>query len=114
MALLALLLGLVLGGAGVMIYLLTISGGNSVLATPLPPQTNDINAQVGPLYITRLVEKNLKAAGMNGVSNISVTLATGDQLTIEGDDQLFLGVTRHFTIVAQPIVEDCQLKMHIL
>jgi hypothetical protein len=114
MPLLALLLGLVLGVTGVMIYLLAISGDNSLLATPRPPQTNDISAQVGPLYITRLVEKNLKAAGMNGVSNVNVTLATGDQLTIEGDDRLFLGVTRHFTIVVQPVVQDCLLKMHIL
>jgi len=112
--LLALLLGLILGVTGVMLYLLAISGNNSVLATPLPPQTNDISVQIGPLYITRIVEKDLQAAGMNGVSNVAVTLATGDQVTIEGDDQLFLGVTRHFTIVAQPIVEDCQLKMHIL
>ncbi len=112
--LIALLLGLVLGVTGVMLYLLAISGNNSVLATPLPPQTNDISAQAGPLYITRIVEKDLQASGMNGVSNVAVTLATGDQITIEGDNQILPGVSRHFTIVVQPVVEDCQLKMHIL
>ena len=112
--LLAFLLGLIVGIAGVLIYLLAISSDRPPLTTSLPPQTNDISIQVGPLFITRLVEKDLRAAGLSGISNVHVTLAIGDQMTIDGDDQLFLGISRHFTIVVQPVVNDCQLSMHIL
>ncbi|GAC1378401.1 MAG: hypothetical protein NVS4B7_03280 [Ktedonobacteraceae bacterium] len=107
-------IGLIFGIIGVMLYLLSISGNGHILATPLPPQSKDILIQIGPIYINHLVEKDLREAGMDYVSNVQVTLATGDQLTIDGDDQIFLGVTRHFTIVVQPTIENCQLNMHVL
>src|SRR5438094_7969932 len=89
--LIAFLLGLIFGVTAILLYLLAISGNYSALATPLPPQTSDISLQVGPAYITHLIEKDLRHAGLEGVSNVRVTLATGDQLTIDGDDQIFLG-----------------------
>lgn len=114
----ALLLGILIGSGGLLLYALSIAGEGKVLVTPLPPSGADIVVQVGPAYITHLVDRNIRSSDLPGdVSNVRVQLARGDQMTITGDDQLgVLGVavTRHFTVVVQPAVGGCQLQMHIL
>jgi hypothetical protein len=107
------LAGITFGLVAVLIFLLGISGDRQSVSTPLPPQTSDLVAQAGRAYITHLVERDLRASGMGNVQNVQVTLEKGDQITIEGDDQLVV-FTRHFVIVVQPFIEDCQLKMRVL
>jgi hypothetical protein len=107
-------LGIILGVMAIGVYALSISANGSVLSTPRPPQSSDIVVQAGPAYITHLVDRGLKSSGMVNASNVQVTLQSGDRMTINGDDQLAFGFTRHFTIVIQPVIASCQLKIHLL
>ena len=79
----------------------------------------DIVIQVGATDITHVVAKDLLAAGLPGtIKNVQVTLVRGDQMNIDGDDQLALlpGLqpTAHFTVNLQPYIHNCQLQVHIL
>ncbi len=108
------LLGLVIGVMAVVIFLLAISGDGRVLPSSLPPSSSDITVQVGPMFLTHLVEKELPASGIGGVQNVQVTLVRGDQVAISGDTHIILNLTRRFTIVLQPLINACQLKLHVL
>ena len=108
------LLGIVLALMAIALYALVISANGSALSTPQPPQSSDIVVQAGPAYITQLVDRGLRKSGMVNASNVQVTLQSGDRMTINGDDQLAFGFTRHFTIVVQPVIASCQLKIHVL
>ena len=108
------LLGLVCGMIAILLFALSISGNGQVLTTPSPPGSSDIIVQVGPAYITHIVERDLRSSGLVNTQNVQVTLERGDQMTINGDERVLLGFTGHFTIVVQPLVDSCQLKMHVL
>ena len=108
------LLGILLGVTAIGLYVLSISANRTALSTPQPPQSSDIVVQAGPAYITHLVDRGLKNSGIVNASNVQVTLQSGDRMTINGDDQLAFGFTRHFTIVIQPVIASCQLKIHVL
>lgn len=108
------LLGIVFGMFALLTAALYISGERHVLPTTKPPQGSDIVVQVGIRYITHLVERDLQASGLVNASNVTVTMVQGDQMTINGDEQLFLGVTRPFSIVVQPTISSCQLEMHVI
>ncbi len=113
------LLGILIGVGAILLYALSIAGDGQILITSTSHEAGDIIVQVGPAYITHIVASDLQSSGLPGqVSNVKVTLARGDQITITGDDQFTLllgvGVTKHFTVVVQPLVNDCQLQMHVL
>ena len=108
------LLGIVFGMFALLTAALYISGERQVLPTTKPPQGSDIVVQVGIRYITHLVERGLQASGLVNASNVTVTMVQGDQMTINGDEQLFLGVIRPFSIVVQPTISSCQLEMHVI
>jgi hypothetical protein len=108
------LLGVVIGVMSIVLYALSISGSvQPIVPVPLA-QHSDVEVQVGHAYITHLVERNLRSSGVGDVSNVVVTLAKGDQMTIHGDEQVMFGFTRPFTIVVQPFVDACQLKVRVL
>ena len=106
------LLGIVLGVMAIVVYAFSAHG--SALSTPQPPASSDIMLQAGPAYITHLVDRGLRGSGIANASNIHVTLQSGDQMTINGDYDIAFGFTRHFTIVLQPLIVSCQLKIHVL
>ena len=112
------LLGILIGVGAILLYALSIAGDGQILITSTSHEGGDIIVQVGPAYITHIVARELESSELPGqVSNVKVTLARGDQMTITGDDQftlLAVGVTRHFTVVVQPLVNNCQLQMHVL
>ncbi len=112
------LVGLLCGVGGIFILLVGASADNAVVANPAPPATNDIVVQVGRAYITKLVSNALQASGLPGsIQNVQVTLANGDKATITGSDQisvLGIGTTKHFTLVIQPYVASCQVKVNVL
>ncbi len=114
-----LLLGIIVGVAVMLGYALSIAGSDTTLVRPPVPAGGDIVVQVGPAYITHLVEKNIQSAGLPGtISAIHVNLKHADQMTITGNDHfnivLGFGVTRTFTILLQPFVHACQLQMHVV
>lgn len=108
-----LLLGIFVGIVASLLFALSIGGTRPALSTP-SAQGGDIIIQGGIVYTTRLVDNGLRSSGIVNASNVRVTMAKGDSLTIDGDDQLIFGLTRHFTIVVQPIIRNCQLQMRVL
>jgi hypothetical protein len=108
------LVGIVCGALVTILYGLTISGTRGPISTPNPPQTSDFIIQVGRAYITHAIERDLNTSGTLNASDVQVTMATGDQMTITGNDQIVLGVTTPFQIVVQPVIVSCQLQIHIM
>jgi hypothetical protein len=119
----AFVLGVGIGVVGLLLYALSLSTEGRVLVTPLPPPGGDIIVQVGPAYITRLLDRSLRHSDLPGsVENVHVMLADSDrihsaQMTITGGEQigaLGIGATRPFTIIVQPFIRDCQLQVNVL
>ena len=108
------LVGIVCGSLVTVLYGLTISGTRGAVNTPNPPQTSDFIVQVDRAYITHAVALGLNNSGMGNASNVQVTMATGDQMTITGNDEIAFGVSTPFQIVLQPIIVSCQLQIHIM
>ena len=118
-----LLLGIMLGVLGLLLYTSSISTEGQVHVTPLPPPGGDIISQISPTYMARVVQKDLPNSGLPGdVANVRVQLADSDlihsvQVTITGDDQVgALGfvMIRHITVVEQLLVQDCQVQVNVL
>jgi hypothetical protein len=119
----AFIFGISIGVAGVILYILSIAGEGQVVVTPLPPAGGDIIVQVSPAYVTNLLNMNLRSSGLPGnVKNVGVMLADSDQIhraqmTISGSEQisgLGIGITSPFTVVVQPYIDGCQLKVNVL
>jgi hypothetical protein len=108
-----LLVGIFVGIAATLLFALSIGGTRPALSTP-SAQGGDIIIQGGIVYTTHLVNNGLRSSGIVNASNVQVTMAQGDLMTIDGDDELIFGLTRHFTIVVQPIIRNCQLQMRVL
>ncbi|GAC1635655.1 MAG: hypothetical protein NVS4B7_21770 [Ktedonobacteraceae bacterium] len=108
------LAGMVFGIIALLLTLLVISGNRPVLSTAQSPQRSDILIQAGNQYITHLIQRDLQASGLVNTSNVTVTMAQGDQMTISGDEQILFGVSRPFSVIVQPIIRSCQLEMHVL
>lgn len=102
--LIVLLVASSLGGDRAVVNNPTVSGG-------------DIVIEIGTGYISHLVAQNLQTAGLPGtVKNVQVTLASGDQITVQGDDQfslLGLNFTRQFTVNLEPYTSNCQLQVRV-
>jgi hypothetical protein len=118
-----LLLGIMLGVLGLLLYTSSIGTEGQVLVTPLPPPDGDIISQISPTYMARVVQKDLPNSGLPGiVENVRVQLADSDlihsvQVTITGDDKIgVLGfeMIRHMTVVEQLFVQNCQIQVNVL
>jgi hypothetical protein len=112
--LITLLLGIVIGIVSLVLY--GLSGDGKDVPVPGPGKT-DISVVADRAFITTLITTKLRVSGLPGtVKNVQVDLASGDQLTINGDDafsMLGFGLTKHFTIVIQPYINNCSLQIHI-
>jgi hypothetical protein len=113
--LVALVLGIAIGIGSLLFY--GLSGEGQVLLVPTSGK-GDLIVEADKAFLTHVVEMNLRDAGMPGnISNVEVDLANGDHMTINGDDGfslLGIGVTKHFTIVVQPYVNNCVLQIHVV
>jgi hypothetical protein len=111
-------LGFVVGIAAVLLYTLSIANQGQLVTSQTSSGNGAITVQVSASYIAQLVEKTLGSSGMPGsITNVRVTLAHEDSITVTGDDQLGvmgIDVTRHFSLQLQPFVRSCQLQMHVL
>jgi hypothetical protein len=112
--LVALFLGSIVGISSLLLY--GLSGDGQALSVPGPGKT-DISVVADKAFITSLITAKLRQSGLPGtVQNIQVDLASGDQLTINGDDAfniLGLGFSKHFTVVVQPYASNCSLQIHV-
>jgi hypothetical protein len=109
-----LLLGIAIGIISLLLF--GLSGDGQALPLPGPGKT-DISVVADKAFITSLITAKLRQSGLPGtVQNIQIDLASGDQLTINGDDAfnvMGLGFTKHFTIIVQPYVSNCSLQIHV-
>jgi hypothetical protein len=111
-------LGFVVGIGAVLFYTLSIANQGQLVTSQTSSGNGAITVQVSASYIAQLVEKTLGSSGIPGsVTNVRVTLAQKNSITVTGDDQLAvmgIGVTRHFSLQLQAFVHSCQLQMHVL
>lgn len=113
--LLTLLVGIVLGVAGIFLF-----GGPGARPTNVIPANikGDIIIEADRSFITQMVTKNLASSGLPGqIKNVNVTLTQGSQMIVNGEDVfsiLGIQVTRPFTVTLQFYVVSCYLETHIL
>ena len=112
--LVALFLGIVIGAGSLLLY--GLSGDGRAIPVPGPGKT-DISVVVDKAFITSLIAMNLRQSGLPGtVENVQVSLARGDQMTINADDAFNLvgiGFTKHFTVIVQPYIKQCTVQIHV-
>ena len=110
-----LLIGVVLGIAAILLY--GLLGEGQIVSVPAPAK-GDIIVEADKAFLTLLITKNLRDSGLPGqIENVSVDLASSDQMTVNGDDSfgvLGVGVSKHFMFVIQPYVRSCVLQIHIV
>ena len=110
------LAGIIVGVVLVLLFLLLFSFDRSTIHPT--PSSGSITAEISRSYLTLLVTKQLKLSGLPGtVSNVQVTLAQNNLMTISGDDQLGvlgLSLTKHFTLTLQMSVVTCQLHVKVI
>ena len=110
-------IGIIVGIGAILLFLLVISGNRSPLPVASPTPGNVI-VHADSTVIASVLQTSLRGAQIPGdISNIQVQFAQGDQMTVTGDYRykiLNANVTHPFTIVLQPLVNECQLQVHIL
>src|SRR5437763_16482284 len=60
------LLGLIVGGAAVLFYALSIASEGQLISSSASSGSEAIMVQVSSTYIAQLIEKNIRSAGMPG------------------------------------------------
>ena len=114
----AFLLGIVVTVVVGLLVLLSLGGDRQPLATSTQPASGAIVVQMDKTYLTQLIDKDIKTAGLPGtISNVQVLLVHQGPITITGDDQIsVLGfpITKRFTLTLQLIVQDCKMQVHLL
>jgi hypothetical protein len=116
-----LLIGIVLGVLGMLLFQLSIGGSKSpVPVVPTSVASGNITVHADQSIITPLLQNSVQQIDLpaNGsVSNVQVQFTNGTQMNITGDYQVSLlgvPVTQPFTLDAQLIVNNCQAQIHIL
>ena len=116
-----LLIGIVLGAVGMLLFQLSIGGIRSpVSVAPTSVASGNVTVHADQAVITSLLQNSVQEIDLpaNGsVSNVQVQFTNSSQMNITGDYQIsVLGVpvTQPFTLDAQLVVNNCQLQIHIL
>jgi hypothetical protein len=116
-----LLIGIVLGVVGMLLFQLFIGGTRSPIPNTLTPvASGNVTVHADQSVIIPLLQNSVQAIDLpaNGsVSNVQVQFTNGTQMNITGDYQvsvLGVPVTQPFTLDAQLLVNNCQLQIHIL
>jgi hypothetical protein len=116
-----LLIGIVLGVVGMLLFQLAIGGNRAPLPATTPTvSSGNVTVHADASVITPLLENSLQQVVLpasGSLSNVQVQFTNGSQMNISGDYQIsVLGVpiTQPFTLNAQLVVNNCQLQIHIL
>ena len=117
-----LLLGIGLSILALFLYSLSFAPDAQVIVMPLPSPGGDMVVQIGPAYITRVLQNDLRDSELGDIENVQVGLPDSDrlhhtQMMVTGDDHtsvLGFKMTRHVTFVAQLLIQDCQIHVHVL
>ena len=117
-----LLVGIVLGVVGMLLFQLSIGGTRSPITSGslTPVASGNVTVHADQSVITPLLENSVQSIDLpaNGsVSNVQIQFTSGSQMNITGNYQvsvLGIPVTQPFSLDAQLIVDNCQVQVHIL
>jgi hypothetical protein len=116
-----LLLGIVLGAVGMLLFQLSIGGTRSPVPVTLTPVTSgNVTVHADQSIITPLLQNSVQTIDLpaNGsISNVQIQFTNGTEMNITGNYQvsvLGVPVTQPFTLDAQLLVNNCQAQIHIL
>jgi len=116
-----LLIGIVLGVLGMLLFQLAIGGSKAPIPVSTTPVTSgNVTVHADQSIITPLLQNSVQQIDLpaNGsVSNVQIQFTNGTQMNITGDYQIsVLGVpvTQPFSMDAQLMVNNCQAQIHIL
>jgi hypothetical protein len=116
-----LLIGIIVGVVGMLLFQLAIGGTKSPLPVPSPiVPSGNVTVHADASVITPLLQDSVQQIDLpaNGsVSNVQVQFTNGTQTTITGNYQVSLlgvPVTQPFTLDTQLLVTNCQVQIHIL
>ena len=116
-----LLIGIVLGAVGMLLFQLSIGGTKSPISvTQTPVASGNITVHADQSIIIPLLQNSVQTIDLpaNGsVSNVQIQFTNGTQMNITGNYQIsVLGVpvTQPFSLDAQLLVNNCQAQIHIL
>jgi len=116
-----LMIGIVLGAVGMLLFQLSIGGTKSPIPNTLTPvASGNFTVHADQSIITPLLQSSVQAIDLpaNGsVSNVQIQFTNGTQMNITGNYQVsVLGfpVPQPFTLDAQLLVDNCQVQIHIL
>src|SRR5947209_1542268 len=116
-----LLIGIVLGVIGMLLFQLSIGGTRSPITNTLTPvASGNVTVHAAQAIITPLLQNSVQAIDLpaNGsVSNVQIQFTNGTQMNITGNYQvsvLGVPVNQPFTLDTQLIVDNCQVQIHIL
>ena len=115
------LIGIAVGIVAVLLFILLISGNLPpvpVAMSAASPTPGHVIVHIDAATITPLVEQSLQAAEIPGnITNVQVQFAEGEQMTVTGNYEnsiMHVQVSNPFTIELQPLVNECQVQVHIL
>ena len=116
-----LLIGIVLGVVGMLLFQLSIGGTRSPVPVTLTPvASGNVTVHADQSIITPLLQNSVQTIDLpaNGsISNVQIQFTNGTEMNITGNYQvsvLGVPVTQPFTLDAQMIVDNCQVQIHIL
>ncbi len=116
-----LLIGIVVGVVGMLLFQLSIGGNKSPVPVSLTPvASGNVTVHADQSIIIPLLQNSVQQIDLpaNGsVSNVQIQFTNGTQMNITGNYQIsVLGVpvTQPFSLDAQLLVNNCQAQIHIL
>ena len=116
-----LLIGIVLGVLGMLLFQLSIGGTRPPVPVTLTPvASGNVTVHADQSIITPLLQNSVQTIDLpaNGsISNVQIQFINGTQMNITGNYQvsvLGVPVTQPFTLDTQLIVDNCQVQIHIL
>jgi hypothetical protein len=116
-----LLIGIVVGAVGMLLFQLSIGGTRSPVPVTLTPgASGNVTVHADQSIIIPLLQNSVQEIVLpaNGsINNVQIQFTNGTQMNITGNYQvsvLGVPVTQPFTLDAQLLVNNCQLQIHIL
>jgi len=112
------LLGIVIGCLGLLLVISMFMGDKEIIRVPASNGNDAIIIQVSASYLAQTIQKSMQSSGLPGdIKNVKVSFNRNNQVIVAGDNQvsiLGLNITKHFTVVLQPFVQDCQIHVRVL
>jgi hypothetical protein len=116
-----LLIGIVLGVVGMLLFQLAIGGSKALIpVSPTPAASGNVTVHADQSIVTPLLQNSVQQIDLpaNGsVSNVQIQFTNGTEMNITGNYQvsvLGVPVTQPFSLDAQLLVNNCQAQIHIL